>query len=144
MTFAQRRNRPKTHFSERIPFVKRRMTVYPQGCSPFTHVLRRCAQCLLIVALTAGTATAGPKALSAAPVAAYAAAPVAYAPAPVAYAPAPVAYAPAPAVVTAHSAQIVAQRFNALAAPVVAAAYAAPAYAAPAYAAYAHAPVLLK
>jgi hypothetical protein len=142
MTFAQRRNRPKTHFSERIPFAKRRTTVYPQGCSPFTHVLRPCAQCLLIVALAAGTATAAPKVLSAAPVAAYAAAPLAYAPA-------PLAYAPAPAVVTAHSAQIVAQRFNGLAAPVVAAAYAAPAYAAPAYAApayaaYAHAPVLLK
>jgi len=28
MTFAQRRNRLTTHFSERIPVVKRRMTVY--------------------------------------------------------------------------------------------------------------------
>ena len=105
------------------------MTVYPKGCSAFTHVLCRCAQCLLIVALAAGTATAAPTVLAAAPVA---------------YAPAPVAYAPAPAVVTAHSAQIVAQRFNGLAAPIVAPAYAAPAYAAPAYASYAHAPILLK
>ena len=135
MTFAQRRNRITTHFSERIPVVKRRMTVYPQGCSAFTHVIRLCAQCLLIVALAAGTASAAPGVLAAAPVATYAAAPVA------AYAAAPVAYAPAPAVVTAHSAQIVAQRFNTLAAPVLSAAYAAPAYAAPAYA---HAPVLLK
>jgi hypothetical protein len=75
--------------------------------------------------------TAAPGLVSAAPVAAYAAAPV--------------AYAPAPAVVTAHSSQVVAQRFNGLAAPLVAAAYTAPFYAAaPAYAAYAHAPVLLK
>jgi len=29
MTFAQRRNRLTTHFSERIPVVKRRMTVFP-------------------------------------------------------------------------------------------------------------------
>ena len=28
MTFAQRRNRLTTHFSERIPFVKRRMTIW--------------------------------------------------------------------------------------------------------------------
>jgi len=28
MTFAQRRNRLTTHFSERIPIVKRRMTVF--------------------------------------------------------------------------------------------------------------------
>jgi hypothetical protein len=82
-------------------------------------------QCLLLVALVAGSVTAAPGIVAAAPVAAYAAAPV--------------AYAPAPAVVTAHSSQVFAQRFNALAAPLVAAAYTGPAYAA-----YAPAPILLK
>ncbi|XP_069702031.1 vitelline membrane protein Vm26Ab-like [Periplaneta americana] len=84
--------------------------------------------CILLAALVACAVQAAPGLLAPAPLAAVAAAPV--------------AYAPAPAVVTAHSSQVVAQRFNGLAAPLVAAAYAAPAY--PAYAAYAHAPVLLK
>jgi len=35
MTFAQRRNLLTTYFSERIPVVKRRMTVYPQWRSAF-------------------------------------------------------------------------------------------------------------
>ena len=74
-------------------------------------------QCLLLVALVAGSATAAPGIIAAAPV----------------------AYAPAPAVVTAHSSQVFAQRFNAPAAPLVAAAYTAPAYAA-----YAPAQILLK
>jgi hypothetical protein len=82
-------------------------------------------QCFLLVALVACSVTAAPGILAAAPLAAYAAAPV--------------AYAPAPAVVTAHSSQVVAQRFNALAAPLVGAAYTAPAYAA-----YAPAQILLK
>jgi hypothetical protein len=82
-------------------------------------------QCLLLVALVACSVTAAPGLLAAAPLATYAAAPV--------------AYAPAPAVVTAHSSQVVAQRFNTLAAPLVAAPYTAPAYAA-----YAPAPFLLK
>ena len=32
MTFAQRRNRLTTHFSERIPVVKRRMAVFSNSC----------------------------------------------------------------------------------------------------------------
>jgi len=40
MTFAQRRNRLTTHFSERIPVVKRHLTM----CTYLTYMNRRCYQ----------------------------------------------------------------------------------------------------
>ena len=39
MTFAQRLNRLTTHFSERIPVVKRRMTVFTYILTPWRRVL---------------------------------------------------------------------------------------------------------
>jgi len=37
MTFAQRRNRLTTNFSERIPVVKRRIPVFQRLCSLFPN-----------------------------------------------------------------------------------------------------------